>query len=783
MYESLLYYDQVKDTLFEHKHDYTVLKHIMRMVASNNAFLFGQNLLEQERENLDFESWQESILRALETHTDPAMFVVNVLITIGTVSGYKEVDPDFEYTISAHLVQALRCLLEASENKSNHQEPPPPLSSEPQIGGFFFDENFENPSQLPSPTCEEELRDLIMLDDTNSSKIPFVSLQSVLQPIKLQGSGPSAKTNLLDDYDVDTSLSLLQMAVLKPATTDLIDLSSSEILDGFPYLASPLQKVTMSPKKDSLIDRAEDDDIQEIDKGHNSELEKLFKTFDPHLGITNEAESPQSGQGSQKQHDTQPQKKDSKPIEQEDTNPTEHEDTNPTEHEDTSPADEEDTNPSDEEDTNPDDEGDINHTEQEGTDPDDAGLIQKRHRDKMLGEIVSGKCCLQAFLAIEVLEMEASLLEIITCDLPTTEGTSSYGWILARQLHEHGWFRESSFLVFEFLECTYRSPLSKGLSIPPMSAPSMTPISPRLQSTSQANKTFESSSQTGWSESPPLSISTKPNQNVPVYPLPGYTQIVVVDADNQLELLRHSLENSSAVGMDTEWLPWMPKYNKLRAGQVPRTAILQLACDFDSTVYIVDIVAFLKRCPDVEYETPRIVQVIGGLLNNPRILKIAYDWEGDQDLLEQTCPDFCQEIYQAQNFLDLRHTWFASRDYHEHSPWGMANSQLPTPPTSSSPLPSSSWSPLYPMTSVSLSGENHLTYMLWSEYQVHPQMQNIHGGLTGMLSRLCGYRLDKSQQVSNWEQRPLTDAQLVYAAVDAWCLLDIYAVLETIEKI
>lgn len=42
------------------------------------------------------------------------------------------------------------------------------------------------------------------------------------------------------------------------------------------------------------------------------------------------------------------------------------------------------------------------------------------------------------------------------------------------------------------------------------------------------------------------------------------------------------------------------------------------------------------------------------------------------------------------------------------------------------------------------------------------------------LAQVClGKIVDKTEQFSNWEKRPLKSPQVLYAAADAYCLLDI----------
>lgn len=71
----------------------------------------------------------------------------------------------------------------------------------------------------------------------------------------------------------------------------------------------------------------------------------------------------------------------------------------------------------------------------------------------------------------------------------------------------------------------------------------------------------------------------------------------------------------------------------------------------------------------------------------------------------------------------------------------------------------------------------------WVELQDYVSHFGIEDrSLQKIYANLFGYKISKSQRLSNWEAETLTAAQVKYAATDAWACVEIYKCLSEMEQ-
>ncbi|XP_022106698.1 exonuclease mut-7 homolog [Acanthaster planci] len=198
--------------------------------------------------------------------------------------------------------------------------------------------------------------------------------------------------------------------------------------------------------------------------------------------------------------------------------------------------------------------------------------------------------------------------------------------------------------------------------------------------------------------------------------------IVMVDNFHLLEVCeRHITQEDKLIGIDMEWTPCFT------ATQTTRVAIVQLATF--SRIYLLDMPALMAS------EADMVVIFFHSFLSSSRALKLGYGISGDFQMLTKSYPSLKGAVSAVQRLVDLcsltEQILKAEPDFLKR-------------PEASETDPSSS----------SVKGLSELTLMCF------------------------GRALDKKEQLSDWEKRPLRSSQLQYAALDALCLLEIYSFLK-----
>ncbi|CAK9829011.1 Exonuclease mut-7 homolog [Anthophora retusa] len=192
--------------------------------------------------------------------------------------------------------------------------------------------------------------------------------------------------------------------------------------------------------------------------------------------------------------------------------------------------------------------------------------------------------------------------------------------------------------------------------------------------------------------------------------------IKVVDNPRSFEeFLDSGLQGVSIVGIDSEWKPCFgTKQTEL--------ALIQIATK--TNVYILDVTTIGNELTELWTE------LVLTLFENKNILKLGFGIAQDMTVIRSSIPALSEMKACGQGYLDITHLWQKLVDDYQF---------------------------VFPHET-----DDHLTKKNLSK-----------------LVELClGQKLNKSDQFSNWEQRPLRESQIRYAALDAYCLLEVYVALE-----
>ncbi|KAK3818898.1 MAG: hypothetical protein J3Q66DRAFT_430250 [Benniella sp.] len=361
-------------------------------------------------------------------------------------------------------------------------------------------------------------------------------------------------------------------------------------------------------------------------------------------------------------------------------------------------------------------------------------------------------------------------------------------------------------------------PSSSPLTLPPESASSglTAATSPSPTSSRASTLIMEPTAFSTNNQGAPLpSDMPQPKTLCQVYTLPLTTKVVLVNQANQLGHLERALHHSSVVSMssiqvnDTCRLPsrrsnrylsrsqaqCIPRYllhspyhrtqsserQYQTAGQrIPHrktpsmTTLLQLACDADDCVYVVDTTTFL------EDRTNQLPRVIGRFFSNKRIRKIVFKWSRERSILEYTFPFLKQQENQLVNVLDLGRVWCRFVPPPHLIDQGHCHDQGYA--AKNAAIAISTNTVTHPESYASLAGD----VVPWARYTVEfwsmrPQSVPMtclqFAGPNVALKKLCGKQLAPGFRCIDWTNRPLTAEQVNHAAAAAYSLRSIYEVL------
>ncbi|NWS66233.1 MUT7 Exonuclease, partial [Crotophaga sulcirostris] len=177
------------------------------------------------------------------------------------------------------------------------------------------------------------------------------------------------------------------------------------------------------------------------------------------------------------------------------------------------------------------------------------------------------------------------------------------------------------------------------------------------------------------------------------------------------------LQPGQVVGIDMEWKPSFGMVGK------PRVSLLQIA--LKDEVFLLDLPRLLEEA-EAEGEKEKLLHFIQTLYSDAAITKLGYGMSGDLSSLTATCSALKDMDKQVRGVVDL------------------------------------------------LTVDKQVDVLSSEQSCEDGGFRQPEKGLSLLVQHVLGKPLDKTEQLSNWGKRPLREEQILYAASDAYCLLEVY---------